>query len=81
MKVIDINNSLIDGYLHLLENLSAGSKLDLISKLSLSVKTDVKRSKKHFYKSFGAWEAGKSAEKMIQEIRGSRKFGRQIEGF
>jgi len=81
MKTIDINTSLIDGYLHMLENLSTGNKLDLISKLTQSVKTDITKSKKLFYKSYGAWEPGKSAEEMIKEIRESRKFSRQIEGF
>jgi len=81
MKAIDINNSLIEGYLRMLENLSPGSKLDLISKLTLSVKEDMTKSKKSFYKSFGAWHSSKSADEIINEIRGSRKFERQIEGF
>ena len=56
MKTIDINKTLIEGYLQLLNNLSPSNKLDLISKLTLSVKTDITDRKKSFYKSFGAWE-------------------------
>jgi hypothetical protein len=41
MRSGDINKSLIEGYLRMLENLSPGSKLDLISKLSSSIKTDI----------------------------------------
>lgn len=81
MKAIDINKTLIEGYLQLLENLSPGSKLDLISKLTLSVKTDVIEKKKSFYKSFGAWESKQTAEQIISDIRNSRTFNRQIEKF
>ena len=79
MKAIDINTTLIEGYLRLLENLSANNKLDLISKLSLSVKTDSTDKKKSFYKAFGAWESKQSADQIISDIRNSRTFNRQIE--
>ena len=81
MKAIDINTSLIEGYLRMLENLSKGTKLDLISKLSNSVKTDLSSDKKAFYKSFGAWKSEKSADEIIEEIEGSRIFSRHIEAF
>ena len=57
MKTIDINTTLIEGYLQLLDNLSPNNKLDLISKLTLSVKTDITAKKKSFFKAFGAWES------------------------
>ncbi len=81
MKTVDINNSLIDGYLQLLHNLSPNNKLDLISKLSLSLKTDITDKRKSFKKSFGAFESEKSADEIITEIRKSRTFNRQIESF
>ena len=79
MKAIDINNTLIEGYLRLLDNLSPSNKLDLISKLTLSVKTDISDRKKTFYKAFGAWESKQSADAIINEIRNSRTFNRQVE--
>ena len=79
MKAIDVNTTLIEGYLRLLDNLSPNSKLDLISKLTLSVKTDITDRKKHFFKAFGAWESKKSAEEIINDIRSSRTFNRQTE--
>ena len=79
MKSIDINTTLIEGYLRLLNNLSPNSKLDLISKLTLSVKTDIADKKKSFYKAYGAWDSKKSANEIINEIRSSRTFNRQIE--
>lgn len=79
MKAIDINTTLVEGYLRLLDNLSPSSKLDLISKLTLSVKTDIKEKKKTFYKAFGAWKSRRSADEIISEIRNSRTFNRQTE--
>lgn len=81
MKAIDINTTLIDGYLQLLDNLSPGNKLDLISKLTLSVKTDITKKKKSFYKAFGAWESNQTADQIIGGIRDSRTFTRQIDQF
>ncbi len=79
MKALDINTTLIDGYLRMLDNLSPGNKLDLISKLTLSVKSDITEKKKSFYKSFGAWDSKQSAEQIISDIRNSRTFNRQTE--
>jgi len=81
MKTIDINNTLIEGYLQLLHNLSPNNKLDLISKLTLSVKTDITDKKNSFYKAFGAWESKQSADEIIAEIRNSRTFNRETEQF
>lgn len=81
MKAIDINTTLIEGYLRLLDNLSPSNKLDLISKLTLSVKTDVTDKKKSFYKAFGAWESKQPADEIINDMRNSRTFNRQIEQF
>ena len=81
MKTIDINTTLIEGYLQLLDNLSPNNKLDLISKLTLSVKTDIADKKKSFYKAFGAWESKQSADEIINDIRNSRTFNRQTEQF
>ena len=79
MKTVDINNTIIDGYIRLLDNLSPTNKLDLISKLTLSVKSDIAEKKKSFYKAFGAWDSKQTAEELIKEIRNSRTFNRQIE--
>lgn len=81
MKAIDINTTLIDGYLQMLDNLSPSNKLDLISKLTLSVKTDITKKKRAFYKAFGAWESNQTADQIISDIRDSRAFTRQIEQF
>jgi len=72
MRTAEINTTIIDGYVELLENLSTNNKLDLISKLSTSVKTDLTKKKYSFKKAFGAFESAKTAEEIIDEIRNSR---------
>ncbi|MES2616809.1 MAG: hypothetical protein V4613_02965 [Bacteroidota bacterium] len=79
MKALDVNSTIIEGYLKLLDNLSPGSKLELISKLTLSVKSDIADRKNNFKQSFGAFDSKKTAEVIIDEIRDSRNFNRKIE--
>jgi hypothetical protein len=81
MRTAEINTIIVDGYVGLLDNLSTNDKLDLISKLTDSVKSDLTNKKSSFKKSFGAFESKKTAEKIIEEIRNSRVSTRQIESF
>lgn len=81
MKSAEINTSIIDGYIGLLDNLSTTNKLDLISKLTKSIKTDLTKKKTLFNKSFGAFDSANSAEEIIEDIRNSRVPTREIEEF
>lgn len=81
MKATEVNATIVDGYVGLLDNLSTDNKLDLISKLTASVKTDLTNKKSSFKKAFGAFDSKKSAEEIIEEIRNSRISTRQIESF
>jgi hypothetical protein len=81
MSTAEINTTIVDGYVGLLDNLSTSNKLDLIAKLTASVKTDLTNKKSSFKKAFGAFESKKSAEEIIDEIRSSRVFTRQNESF
>jgi hypothetical protein len=81
MNSADVNITIIEGYLELLDNLSPSNKLDLISRLSASVKSDLTDKKSSFQRAFGAFESDKSADEIIEEIRSSRTFTRQIEEF
>ena len=81
MRIAEINTIIVDGYVGLLDNLSTNNKLDLISKLTDSVKSDLIEKKSSLKKSFGAFESKKSAEEIIEEIRDSRVSTRQIESF
>ena len=81
MNSADVNTTIIEGYLGLLGNLSPSSKLDLISRHSASRKSDMTDKQSSFQRAFGAFETDKSADEIIEEIRSSRTFTRQIEEF
>ncbi|MBS1622422.1 MAG: hypothetical protein JST83_00205 [Bacteroidetes bacterium] len=68
-----------DFYFDLLSNLTPDNKLELISRLSESLKTK-KRIKETSLKSlFGAFKSKKTGEQIIDELRADRSFGRKIE--
>jgi len=81
MNTADANTKLIDSYLSMLKNMSAQNKLDLISKLTKTVKTDVEQEKTEFYQAFGGWDKNESAEELIEAIKESRTVNRTIEEF
>lgn len=65
---------IVDAYTGLFEGLSSSSKMELMASLSKSLKGKKKTKEKKFFKSFGAFASHKSAEKIIAEIKASRKF-------
>jgi hypothetical protein len=68
-----------DFYYELLSNLNADSKLELISRLSDSLKSKKKGRETSLNSLFGAFKSKKSAEEIISEIRSDRTFGRKTE--
>jgi hypothetical protein len=68
------DRKIVETYTGLFDGLSADNKIDLIETLSKSLKKDKKNKEKAFFGSFGAFASNKSAEKIIKEIRASRKF-------
>lgn len=64
----------------LVKNQSTDVKLDLISKISNSLKSIEKSKTENSWKElFGAWESTESAEEIIEDLRSSRKTDRNIE--
>jgi hypothetical protein len=59
---------IIETYSDLFEGLSPSSKMELIENLKKSLKTEEVCKDKNFYKSFGAFASGKSAETIIKDI-------------
>ena len=80
MKATNLKFDLIDSYLGLLNNLSSDNKLELISKLSDSLKSSKKTTEKSVNDLYGAFIFDKSADEMIIELKKSRNFKRKIEG-
>jgi hypothetical protein len=72
MSVIDRN--IVTTYSDLFEGLSSLNKIELIESLSKSLKIKESTRESRFYKSFGAFDSGKSAEAIIADIKSSRKF-------
>ncbi|MFP4026125.1 MAG: hypothetical protein ACLFVR_16510 [Thiohalospira sp.] len=78
MKTNSIN--IADNYFGMIKNLSVDVKLDLISKITDSLKkTKTENTDDSWKKLFGAWESDQSAEEIIKELRASRHINRQIE--
>ena len=81
MQTADINKKLVDGYLELFRNLSQNNKLDLISGLSNSLKSDKKQKNKALKSIFGDFIPEKSAEIIIEDLKKARSFTRDTETF
>jgi hypothetical protein len=80
MKAADLKFNLIDSYLGLLNSLSPDSKLELIAKLSDSLKGPKKPADKSISDLYGAFISKKSADEIITELKNSRNFNRKTEG-
>lgn len=73
------HSSLADYYFGFLKNLNPDSKLDLISKLSQSLKETQTVPEASLQSLFGAYKSEETAEEIIAELRASRVFNRNIE--
>jgi len=82
MKAANLKFNLIDSYLRLLEHLSPDNKLELISKLSDSLKSSKRNADDNSEKSLnnlcGAFLFDKSSDDLISELKNSRNFNRKI---
>lgn len=79
MNTAPEDTSPADYYLGILSNLNVESKLDLISKLSQSLKKSYKDDMTSLQSLFGAYQSEETAEEIISELRASRSFNRKIE--
>jgi hypothetical protein len=71
-------NKILNNYYNLLSGLSIRLKLELIEKLTQSIKAGL--SSEYSIKSaFGAWQSEQSAEELIKQIESSRQTNRHLE--
>jgi hypothetical protein len=68
------NKNIIETYSELFEGLDTFTKLELINRLSRSLKSEKDPVDSAFFASFGAFPEDESAEEIIREIKRSRKF-------
>lgn len=74
MKMTFTDKNIIENYFGLFESLNSTSKLELIEKLTKSLKAETKSKENNFYKSFGAFSTEKTSDEINSEIKSSRKF-------
>jgi hypothetical protein len=68
------DKKIIENYFGLFESLNSMSKLELIEKLTKSLKAESKSKEIDFFTSFGAFSSEKTSDEIIAEIKSSRKF-------
>lgn len=78
---MNTNNILIENYFGLLSGLGRENKIRLIARLSNSIIEDKKNKSEIVDKLFGSFISDKTDDELINEIKNSRHFNRQIESF
>ncbi len=73
------NINIADYYFGFLKNLKHDSKLDLITKLSETLKRSEMKEETSLQSLFGAYKSDEIAEQIIAELRASRTFNRNTE--
>lgn len=80
MKTADLNTHLIDSYYTVLKNLSPNNKLELIARLSKSMKTTKNKKNEMSLESlYGSWISDETANELISEFKADRNFTRNRE--
>jgi hypothetical protein len=79
MVPVNQNISVADYYFGFLKNLNPDSKVDLISKLSQSLKERENNQDTPLQSLFGAYKSDETAEEIIAALRASRTFNRNTE--
>ncbi len=75
MKAININTSLVDNYYAILKSLSPNNKLELIARLSNSMKITQKENDEISLDTlYGSWDSDDTAEEIIAELKSARSF-------
>jgi hypothetical protein len=78
MKTGNVN--IADNYWGMIKNLSTDVRLELISRISNSLKSYISVEKTDSWKLlFGAFESSQSADEIIEDLRKSRYTNREIE--
>ena len=68
------DKNIIENYFGLFESLNSMSKLELIEKLTKSLKIENKSKENNFFKSFGAFSTEKTSDEIISDLKSNRKF-------
>ncbi|MFC1225860.1 hypothetical protein ACFE6N_18805 [Pedobacter sp. BG31] len=78
MKTANININIIDSYFTLLKSLSPDNKLELIARISESMKTTAKNEKEISLDAlYGSWESDQTDDELVAELKAARNFARK----
>jgi hypothetical protein len=77
MKAIEKNTNTVDSYYTLLKSLSPNNKLELIARLSKSMKSTKIKKDTSWEDLFGAWELDETSDKFIEDLVNDRNFTRK----
>jgi hypothetical protein len=77
METAYIGTNLIEGYCTLLKGLSQNNKLELIARLSKSMKTKKKEKDDSWKSLFGSVSLDQSADDFVEELKRDRKFNQK----
>lgn len=76
---MEAKNIIADNYFGLIKNLSIDVKLELISRITDSLKNLSVQKNDSWKNLYGAFDSEQSADEMIKDIKESRNTNRQIE--
>lgn len=76
---MEARNIIADNYFDMLKNLSPDIKLELISRMSESMRTERTHDKESWKNLFGAFQSEHTAEEIIADLRKYRYVNREIE--
>lgn len=76
---MEARNLIADNYFGMIKNLSPDVKLELISRISDSLREPSSQENDSWKKLFGAYDSKQTAEEIIDDLEKSRFTNRQIE--
>ncbi len=78
---MEARNLIADNYFGMIKNLSPDIKLELISRISDSLREPSSQENDSWKKLFGAYDSKQTAEEIIDDLEKSRFTNRQIENW
>jgi len=70
---------MVDNYYYFIRTLSPQMQLELVERISHSLRENIAQKGKTLKHLYGAWKGYETAEELATEIRKARKFNRKIE--
>ena len=76
---MEASNLIADNYFGMIKNLSTDVRLELISKISDSLRNESRLKNDSWKNLFGAFISDQSAEEIIEDLRNSRFTNRKVD--